>query len=185
MGTTSRGLRYPEGTVLANTLHTQIKNLADDINPILLEHDIRGLPLTRYGGASPRLTQSPNDNVERTIHIVQNIAAIPSNAVTAHVSMSVGAQAAANAQCWWKPMFSGNNGSTWFFLYNVTAGNGYVNSHNQSQPAINLGFAVSGVFDVRSYRGGQLALAVNSYNDPGSGAWIDNAYLEWTITVMS
>lgn len=30
--TTNRALRYPEGTVLSNTLHTQIKNLADDVD---------------------------------------------------------------------------------------------------------------------------------------------------------
>jgi hypothetical protein len=166
-------------------MHNHIKNLADDVNPFMIDHDARGLPIARYGAAAGRLTQSPNDNVERTTHSVYNIAVIPTNAVTAHVSMSVAAQAAANAQCWWKPMFSGNNGTMWFFLYNVTAGNGYVNSHNQSQPAINLGFAVSGIFDVRPYRGGQLALAVNSFNDPGSGAWIDNAYMEWAITLMS
>lgn len=30
--TTNRGLRYPEGVALGNTMHTQIKNLADDVD---------------------------------------------------------------------------------------------------------------------------------------------------------
>jgi hypothetical protein len=48
MGTTPRrGLRYPESTVLANTLHTQIKNLADDVDA--------ALPCARYGMSSSPL----------------------------------------------------------------------------------------------------------------------------------
>lgn len=184
MGTTSKGLRYPEGTVLANTLHTHIKNLADDVNPFMAAHDIRGVPISRHGGASGRIQNTPNDNVARTVHQVQNFAVVPAGAVTAHVSMSVAAQCAANAQVWWRPMFSPVNGvgGVWWDLY---ISGGYVNSHNQSQPVLNMGFGVSGIFDVRSYIGGSCGLAVNAYNDPGSGGWIDNGHLEWAVTFMS
>ena len=41
MGVTSKGLRYPEATVLANTLHTRIKELADDVNAGLVTRDGR------------------------------------------------------------------------------------------------------------------------------------------------
>lgn len=55
MGTTAnRGLRYPESTVLANTLHTQIKNLADDVDAQLFDTGWIALPLiapwVNYGG---------------------------------------------------------------------------------------------------------------------------------------
>lgn len=47
MGITSRlALRYPEATALANTIHTQIKNLAEDVDSKLdfpsITYDLRG-----------------------------------------------------------------------------------------------------------------------------------------------
>lgn len=52
--TTNRALRYPEGTVLANTLHTHIKNLADDVDAQLFDTGwnaaILGNGWVNYGG---------------------------------------------------------------------------------------------------------------------------------------
>lgn len=72
MGTTSKGLRYPEGTVLANTLHTRIKELADDANTQMTSRDsrmanietplaVRGVPLTRNASYTATISNVPND----------------------------------------------------------------------------------------------------------------------------
>lgn len=192
MGTTSKGLRYPEPSVLGNTLHTRIKELAEDANGVLvtdtariaaLENtvNIRGLPITRHGSHLPTSTNLPNNDAWQTTHLVQNIVVIPATAVTVHVSMKVSAHCVVNAQAHWDPQISLNNGSvSWLKLApsNLT-------SHNQAQPALNMGFAVSGIFDVQAARGQTIALALNGKNDVGSGAWVHVGYLQWSVTTMS
>lgn len=202
MGTTSKGLRYPEGTVLGNTLHTRIKELADDADAALVSRDtrfdgldtktnatnadlaLRGMPISRYGGSKATNTNLPNDGVVRTIWNVNGLAYVPSNARTVMVSMAAAAQCVANAQVWWKPMFSGINGvgGDWQTMFPSVD---YASCHNQANTSLNMGFAVSSVFNVVPYRGELAALAVNAHNDAGSGAWIHCGYLHWSVLFMS
>ena len=202
MGTTSKGLRYPEGTVLGNTLHTRIKELADDTNAQLVSRDarfdgldtktyatnadlaLRGMPISRYGGSKVANTNLPNDSEVRTIWDVYNIVTIPSNARTVMVSMSAPAHCGTNAQVWWKPMFSGINGAggDWQTMFPSVD---YASCHNQTNTSLNMGFSVSSVFNVVSYRGQLAGLAVNGYNDTSSGAWVHAGYLQWSVLFMS
>lgn len=68
MGTTSQGLRYPESTVLANTLHTQIKNLADDVDAKIFDTGWQiptlGSPWVQYGSGWETRYRRKNGRVE-------------------------------------------------------------------------------------------------------------------------
>lgn len=192
MGTTSpKGFRYPEPTTEARTLHTTIKDLADDVTDVFIEHDDRldvmdtslggkGVPIGRVGYRAGTLTNSPNDWIERTIHQATYVILIPNNAVTAHVSMSASATCAGNAAVYWKPLVSINNTGSWTQLSSPD-----LLSHNQGQPALDIGFEVSGVVNVVAGRGNYIALAVNSYVDSGSAGWVYSGYLQYTVTLLS
>ena len=200
MGTTSKGLRYPEGTVLGNTLHTRIKELADDTNTQLVSRDarfdgldtktnatnadlaLRGMPISRHGGSLAAATNMPNDSAVRTIWTIPGVATVPGNARTAMVSVAAAAQCVTNAQVWWQPYFSPNSGGVYEpFFPNVS----YANVHNTANTSLNMGFAVSSVFNVLDYRGQSCYLTINGHNDTGSGAWIHAGYLQWSILFMS
>lgn len=201
MGTTSKGLRYPEANVLGNTLHTRIKELADDTNAALVSRDtrfdgldtktdntnadlaLRGMPIARYGGTKAATSNIPNDAVARTIWDVYSLATVPSNARTAQVSISCSTQCMTNAQNWFLPMFSTNNGATsWMYLFGDSA---YKAHHNIANTYLNMGFAVSTTFDVVAGRGGVCAIAVNATNDAASGAWVHAGYMQWSVLFMS
>ena len=200
MGTTSKGLRYPEATVLGNTLHTRIKELADDMNTQLVSRDtrfdgldtktnatnadlaLRGMPIARYGGSKAANSNIPNDSVARTIWDVYSLTTVPSNARTAQVCISCATHCATNAQNWFQPMFSGNNGGAWMYLM---GGSGYYPHHTNANVYLNMGFAVSSVFDMVPYRGQTAAIAVNAHNDSGSGAWVHAGYMQWSVLFMS
>lgn len=200
MGTTTKGLRYPEATVLGNTLHTRIKELADDANSALVSRDsrfdaldtktnatnadlaLRGMPISRHGGTKAPNSNIPNDSVPRTIWDVYSLTTVPSNARTVHVSISCYTHVVANAQNWFKPMFSGNNGGTWESFFQSVD---YANCHNNANAALNLGFSVSSVFNMIPYRGQACAIAVNAHNDSGSAAWAHAGYMQWSVLFMS
>lgn len=198
MGTTSKGLRYPEATVLGNTLHTRIKELADDMNTQLVSRDTRfdgldtktnatntllnarGLPISRHSGFGATGTNLPNDAIARTTHYMMNLVTVPSGARTAVVSMHLPAHCVTNAQCHWNPLAS-FGGSGWMSMF----GSGYISVHNQGNTAVNMGFSVASVFDVRSYVGTNFGVAMDAHNDTGSGAWIHVGYLSWSLAFQS
>lgn len=200
MGTTTKGLRYPEGTVLRNTLHTQIKNLADDMNAALVSRDarfdgldtktsatnadlaIRGLPISRYGGSIAAATSMPNDSANRIIYRNASLGTVPAAARTAQVSMSTTANCVANAQCWWAPQFTSDGAVTWKTMFPSVS---FVNFHNNGTAALNMGFAVSSVFNVVADRGKTYGLSVDGYNDAGSSGWVACGYMQWSILFMS
>lgn len=195
MGVTSKGLRYPEGVVIANTIHTKIKELAEDVDAGLGTRDTRlngldsktdstnsvissrGLPISRHGGYVPRSTNLPNNDAAYTTHSVNNFAVVPANARTIVVSMNVNCQANANAQNHWSPLI--NYTGAWQWMWGSVE---YVAVHNNNNTFLNMGFAITSVFDVRSYIGSYVSLAVNGRNDVGSGAWVDVGYLNWSAT---
>lgn len=198
MGTTSpKGLRYPEATTEARTLHTRIKELADDVNTVFTTQDTRltgleskttttqnnlnanGLVVGRYGHCAGVFTHSPNDGVIRTISQHIDYFYIPYTATRVMISMMSTAFAAVNAAGAWYPLVSLNTGGVnW-------QGMGEYATHNQTQPAIDLGFSAVAEFDVRSYRGNYGSVAVNAYCAPQSGGWITNGYLRWSATLIS
>lgn len=202
MGTTTKGLRYPEATVLGNTLHTRIKELAEDTNAALVSRDtrfdgldtktnntnadlaLRGMPIARYGGTKAPNSHLPNDSVVRTIWDVYGLAVVPSNARTVMVSISCFTTNQYNAQNWFKPMFSGINGAggDWLSLFPSVD---YANSHNNGQVFLNMGFSVSSVFNMIPYRGQTCAIAVNAHNDTGSGGWSSAGYMQYSVLFMS
>jgi hypothetical protein len=202
MGTTSKGLRYPEGTVLGNTLHTRIKELADDTNAALVSRDarldgldtktnatnadlaLRGMPISRYGGTINPASNIPNDSGVRTIWSLYSFAYVPANCRTVQVSLSANAQCVTNAQVHWKPMFSGINGAggDWQMMFPSVD---YVNVHNGGNTVLNMGFAVSSIFNMIPYRNQLAGIAVNAHNDTGSGAWIHAGYMQYSVLFMS
>jgi hypothetical protein len=198
MGTTTKGLRYPEANVLGNTLHTRIKELADDMNAALVSRDTRfdgldtktnttntvlaarGLPISRHNGWVATSTNLPNNSSVYTTHLVSNPMIVPTGARVAVVSMQCNSRCETNAQMHWQPCVNFNAG--WIGLWGNTA---YASVHNQGQPALNMGFAVTAAFDVRDRVGQYTSLAVNAHNDTGSGAWIHIGYMSWSVTFES
>lgn len=188
--TIPKGYRYPEPTDEARLIHTRIKDLADDLNVTLVDHDgrlttaesgiaSRGQVAGRYGSYKSYTSHSPNDGVNRTTHIDVNAFYIPTNSLVAHVSLSVAGQAVANAACTWDPLVSFTTGGVAY------QGLGATVSHNQGQAALDVGFFSSSFFDVRSYRGNWGSLAVNCANDATSSAWIHQGYLHWAVTLIA
>lgn len=198
MGTTSpKGLRYPEPTALARTLHTQIKNLADDMNAALVAQDVRllaldnktdatntvvnnqtGMVLARYGNAAGVFTHSPNDGGLRTINQHTDQFYIPTNAKVLVVSFENTAFATANAAGAWYPLVSlTTGGGNWIGL-------GEYVTHNQAQPGIDLGFNCVHQVDVRNNVGNFGSVALNHYADMGSASWITNGFLRWSATLL-
>lgn len=198
MGTTSKGFRYPEGVVVGNTIHTKIKELAQDIDSSLTSRDtrlngldtktdntnntlnVRGLPVSRHAGYGVAAANLPNNDAVYTVHSMTNLAIVPSGARTAIVSMHMPGHCVANAQAHWDPLAS-FGGSGWISMF----ASGYISVHNQAQPAINMGFSVTSAFDVRPHVGGYFGVALNAFNDTGSGAWVHVGYLNWSVTFQS
>ena len=80
MGVTSNGLRYPEPTGLANQQHIFIQRLAEDVDSRVLNHDIRGLPISRHSGVAATATNLPDDDGIYNTYVGGAIVAIPSTA---------------------------------------------------------------------------------------------------------
>lgn len=127
MGTTTRSLRYPEATVLANTLHTQIKNLADDVttqlNAVKVEIVGRELVQQLHGGGT--FSNSGSDFPFGLYTLT-----IPSGTEIIDLFASGNASAAANGACYWYLQCRPASG-LWF---NVDSSR----CHNNAVPATNL-----------------------------------------------
>lgn len=199
MGTTTKGLRYPEATTLGNTLHTRIKELADDANTQLTSRDTRldgldtktnttnatvlnrGLILSRHGSSLAAVTNVPNNDAAYTTHSLSPAMTVPAGARTALVSMGLAAHCVTNAQVHWQPGISTPAlGGVGLF-----ASISYIAVHNQANTQMNMGFHASSLIDMRSSVGQNLSLFVNAYNDSGSGAWVHAGYLVWTVSFLA
>lgn len=200
MGTTSpKGLRYPEPTTLARTLHTRIKELADDINTSLIAHDVRFLGLdnktnttnntllntgdviARYGASAGVFTHSPNDGVNRTINQQINMFQVPSNARTAWVSFNCTGNALVSSAATWEPLVSfTTGGANWLHVH----GNAII-THNQGNGVLDMGYHVAGTFNVVNNRGQWGSVANNCANDATSGAWLSQGHLFWSVTFLA
>jgi hypothetical protein len=199
MGITSpKSLRYPEATTEARTLHTRIKELADDATTVLTAHDarfsgldtktnatnsdlsLRGMPQWRYGQSAGVLTHSPNDYGNRTISIHENQFYVHPNANYLMVSMQQASYCGAgNAAGVWEVLIKFGSGG-WL---PVTSANHVV--HNQGQAMLDLGFHVTGVFDARPYRNMAGSVATNFANDQPSAGWITHGYLFWSVVSLT
>ena len=199
MGTTSpKGLRYPEPTSEARTFPARIKDLADDANAVLVNHDDRfsGLDgktnstdallsernkvIGRYGHCAGVYTHLPNDGVLRTVSQHTDQFWVPATATRAIVSVMNTAFSNVNAAGAWYPLvaFAPGGVGPW-------QGFGQYVVHNQAQPAIDLGFSACAEFNVEAYNNVWSSIAVNGYCDPGSANWITCGYLRWSVTLLS
>jgi hypothetical protein len=119
MGATARGLRYPEATVLANTLHTQIKNLADDVQEefdgLVIPAPTPQLTILSQGmDISSHLTAvASNTASDVTVWQVSGIG-IPAGARIVKGGMEYRTRAGANAALYAKLLF--NFGLGWIQL---------------------------------------------------------------------
>ena len=181
MGVTSNGLRYPEPTGLANQLHIFIQRLAEDVDSRVLNHDPRGIPISRHAGVAATLTNLPDNDALYNTFVNGSIVTIPSTAVTALLVQQHPARCEGNAQCHWYPQYTLNGGAVW----NDFGTAGFYTSHNQNNPAIDMGLMCSIEVDVRANRGQALGLAMTGRNDGGSVAWIHVGFLHWSITFLS
>lgn len=196
MGSTSpKGLRYPEATTEARTLHTRIKELADDINGVLVAHDtrfnaldlktnstngdlnVRGLPQWRYGNSAGVLTHSPNDYVNRTISIHENQFYVHPSANYIQVSMFQSTYCGGNggAAGFWEVLV--NFGGTGWQAVNGTN----LRVHNNQNPGLDCGFHVVGMFNAQPYRNMTGSVATNFANDATSAGWFTHGYLFWSV----
>lgn len=195
MGTTSpKNLRYPEPTTEARTLHTQVKNLADDANNVLINHDARftnldaktdqtnsnlssrNTVISRYGNCAGVFTHLPNDGVLRTVSQHTDQFYVPAAATRAHVSVMNTAFCNVNCAGAWYPLVNfGNTGWQGFGEYVV---------HNQTEPGVDLGFQATAEFNVEAYDNVWSSIAVNGYCAPQSGNWITCGYMRWNVTLL-
>ena len=195
MGTTARGLRYPEPTTEARTLHTRIKELADDMNGVFTEHDTRltglesktnapntalltrGSTQYRYGRSAGVITHSPNDGVNRTISLHENQFFVhpDANYVQVSISQASHASGAGGSAGFWEPLVQ--FGTTGWQLVN---GNRCYNHNNQNN-ALDMGFHVVGMFNAQSYRGMSGSIATNYVNDATSAGWTINGFCLWSV----
>ena len=196
MGTTSpKGLRYPEPTAEARTLHTQVKNLADDVNGVLVAHDtrfagldtktnttnsnlaLRGVSAYRYGSSAGIFTHSPNDGVNRTIsqHTDQFYVSPSANYIQVSLSQASYCISGGGAQIVWEPLVN-FDGTGWQLV------SGAVQiSHNQLNNALDMGFHVVGIFNAQPYRGMLGSVATNCANDATSAGWVVHGNLFWSV----
>lgn len=196
MGTTNpKGLRYPEPTAEARTLHTQIKNLADDTNAVLVNYDSRfsaldtktdatinslaprGRAEWHYGRSAGVLTHSPNDGVNRTISIHEDMFYVHPNANYIQVSLmqaSFGPGIGGTALVW-EPLVK-FGGSGWLQV----SGNNH-RTHNEQVREQDIGFHLVGIFNAQAYRGMAGSVATNCANDATSAAWAYHGFLFWSV----
>lgn len=196
MGTTSpKNLRYPEPTTEARTLHTQIKNLADDGTTVLTAHDarfagldsktnttdsilsLRGNPVWKYSNCAGVFTHSPNDGVNRTIsqHTDQFYVNPAANYIMVSLMQASFGAGAGGTAGYWEPLVN-FGGTGWQFV-----GASPVRAHNNEQTALDLGFFAASIFDARSYRNMAGSVASNFVNDPTSAGWVTHGYLRWSV----
>lgn len=197
--TTPKGLRYPEPSTEARVMPARIQDLANDINDVLTTHDARftaldtktnttnttlnsrGTVVSRYGNSAGVYTHSPNDGVIRTVNQHTDQFYIPANAKYAYVCIGNTAWCSLNAACHWQALVSfQTGGGAW---QNVD--NGDLVSHNQGNGALDMGFFVSGFFDVTANRNNYGSVAINNTNDTGSGGWVINGYMHWSVTCLA
>ena len=100
MGTTAtRGLPYPEGTVSSNTLHTQIKNLADAVDAQfgVVKDTVLGRNQA-IGVVSGGTYVNTGSNVTVATY---NAGTIPAGTETIDISTMMHAAAVGNGACYW------------------------------------------------------------------------------------
>lgn len=196
MGITSpKGLRYPEPTTEARTLHTRIKELADDTNTVLIAHDarftgldtktnttnsslaLRGMPQWQYGKSAGVYTHSPNDYVNRTISQHTDQFYVHPSANYIQVSMKQSSYCGAgNAAGSWEALVN-FGGTGW----QAVTGTG-INVHNQGNAVLDLGFHVVGIFNAQPYRNMAGSVATNFALDAPSAGWATHGDLFWNVT---
>lgn len=136
-------------------------------------------PLSNFGSFQATATNLPNNAGLYTTHHFSGGFAVPGNATYAHVNFAVAAHNTANAATTWYPtMRKANSGGGTVADLSL----GPLTSHNQGNPALNLGFVASGFLDVRDIPGGTVQPYVNAVNDAGSGAWTHVGYLQVVVT---
>lgn len=194
MGSTTKGLRYPEPTTEARTLHTRIKELADDMNTVLTAHDTRFTGLEskttttndnlaprgqtgyRYGQSAGVFTHSPNDGAWRTISQHLDQFYVHPNANYLQISMMQASYCGAgNAACYWDPLIKFGSGG-WENIRGAV-----VHVHNQGNAALDMGFHVSGIFNAQPYRGMSGSVATNCSVDAPSAGWLTHGNLFWSV----
>lgn len=160
MGTTPNlGLRYPESTVLANTLHTQIKNLADDVDAKLPY--LKFLGSTWWTGVGAENGGSfQNNGTDSYAYVPPTRNSIPAGTKVINVTCDIPARAGANAACYWylcgqwetgetfiiQPGIRKHNGGDQFMAMGfVTTGWVYTSGHTQFKPYVAINVDTGGV----------------------------------------
>jgi len=197
MGVTSKNLTYPEPTIPARIMPGAIQLLATDTNTVLTAHDTRfsGLDgktnttdsnlanrnqvIARYGHCAGVYTHLPNDGVLRTVSQHTDQFFVPATATRAIVSMMSTAFSTVNAAGAWYPLvtFTPGGNSNW-------EGLGEYAVHNQTQPAIDLGYYACAEFNVENHNNVWGSVAVNAYCAAQSGNWITCGPMRWSVTLI-
>lgn len=191
--TIPKSLRYPEATTEARTLHTRIKELADDVNGVLVDHDtrfskldtktnttnsnlsLRGNAAWPYGKSAGVYTHSPNDGINRTIseHPSQFYVHSSANYIQVSMMQSSYCGGVGGAAGVWEPLVN-FGGTGWQYLTGVT-----LRVHNQENNVLDMGFHVVGIFNAQPYRGMAGSVATNFNNDATSAGWVVHGNLLW------
>lgn len=135
--------------------------------------------ISRSTGYLTRLV-SPGIGQYLSVHYNDLGPLVPAGAVAADIHWSWGAHAAANAACDWEGVAR----------FHTTTGVGYLSdimlatftTHNEGNPALNIGGAIMTSLDVRPYIGKYFGFYTNCRNAAGSGAGIHPGWASWQIT---
>lgn len=133
MGTTSRNLRYPEGTAIGNQMHTRIKELADDTTTQLnaLKIEIVGRQNVQQAHGGGAFSNSGTDFAYGTQTLT-----IPTGTEIIDVFAHVNASSTANAAAY-HYLQARTAGGSWFNLDSHRA-------HNNVAPYTDVGATMFG-----------------------------------------
>lgn len=135
----------------------------------------RGNIISRHHGHMVRLV-SPAPGQWLSVHTYLPGVTIPAGARTATVSWSWGAHISTNGAVDWTGLVRFNNTPG----TDVTVG--VATTHNEGNPALNIGASVFGELDVTAYVGQTLGLYTNALNHAGSGAGLHPGWASFSIT---
>ncbi len=162
MGTTSKlGLRYPEGTVQANTLHTHIKNLADDVDAKL--PTLKKLGEAWWQSIGPQTSPFGNNGTDVYAYVPGSRQGIPAGSKMMQIHFDTRCRAQANAACYWGLCGQWETGAQ----FGIITG---VRRHNGGDQYADTGCTITGWVDVAGHTEFKPYAVIN-VDSGGVGMW--------------
>lgn len=151
--TANRGLRYPEGTAIGNTMHTRIKELAEDVDSQFqaVKVEVIGRQFHQQAHAGGQFTNSGSD-----FAFGQQTISIPTGTEIIEIHAGNHGSSSANAAAYFYLQVM-NNAGTWISIATSRV-------HNNAVPATGLGACLTstvGMNELGPVSSSQVRLIIN------------------------